>query len=209
MRRLVAAAAIAFLVMAASPAGAVSAHVVAVQSAQARWSAIEDGQRVMYFAMATTGYRDVDEPLSEGAIGRAECTRISHHGHKGWSCRGKTELVPLAPGDFVVHPALDFATLRLTQDGVTNTVTWTAKDDYSIPYFHQHAGLDVGIQVMAATSRRASISGVVDGMDVASKGGGYLFQGFDVNIYPDVGMRSGGFRVEDGVVHFRTTYADN
>ncbi len=203
MKQIVAAAATTFLLMGAAPAGAVSAHAYAVQSAQARWSAIEDGQRVFYFAMAVTGYREGAESLSEGAIGRAECTRVSHHGDKGWSCRGRTEMVPLGPGDFVVHPALDFATLRITQEGVSNSVTWTAKDAYGIPYFHQHAGLDVGVQVMAASFRRASISGTVGGVEVAAKGGGRLWQGFDVNIYPDLGMASDSFRVEEGVVHFR------
>ncbi|HET7482393.1 MAG TPA: hypothetical protein VFK89_05970 [Actinomycetota bacterium] len=176
----------------------------ASQSALAAWTATEDGTRVVYFAFGSNGYPN-DWP-TVGTIGRAVCKKMVHNDHVMWRCRGDAHLTQLGPGDFVVDPALSSATLQISDGDVTNSVTWHGLEDAATPYVHQHAGTDVGVQVMAMMQRRASIDGMVDGVTTSTTRGGALMQGVDFNIYPD-GLRVGrsSFSVSDGVVHFRTT----
>jgi hypothetical protein len=165
---------------------------------------VEDGTRVIYFAMGMTGYPG--DYISMGAIGRAECREISHGGHTAWSCRGSAEAVELAPGDFVVDPSLASASLKITDDeGLVNTVSWTGKGTGPTPYVHQHAGNDVGVQVMTMLGRTASIAASVAGVDVTANRGAALAEGYDLNLYLD-GLRSpaGRFVLRDGVVFYRT-----
>lgn len=207
MGRIVAIMATAMMFLSAAPAGASqlpSASGTAHQAAFARWMSVEDGTPVLYFAIGMTGYPG--DYLSTGAIGRAECRKISHRGHTGWSCRGRADAVELAPGDFVVDALLASASLSITDDeGVVNTVSWTGKGAGPTPYVHQHAGNDVGVQVMTMLGRSASISGSVAGVDVSANRGAALAEGYDVNLYLD-GLRSpaGRFVLRDGSVFYRS-----
>ena len=207
MWRIMAVIAAVMMVFSAAPAGASQLpdmSLRAQQSAFARWMAVEDGTPVAYFAMAMTGYPG--DSLSTGAIGRAECRKVSHGGHTGWSCRGRAKAVQLAPGDFVVDPLLASATLSVpNEEGVVNTVSWTGKGTQPTPYVHQHAGNDVGVQVMTMLGRSASISGTVEGVEVSANRGGGLAEGYDLNIYLD-GLRTpaGRFFLQDGDILYRT-----
>jgi hypothetical protein len=207
MWRIVACVATAMMFFSATPAGAAqlpSTSGTVQQGAFARWMSVEDGTRVLYFAIGMTGYPG--DYISTGAIGRAECREISHGGHTAWSCRGRADAVELAPGDFVVDPLLASASLKITdEEGTINTVSWTGKGTQPTPYVHQHAGNDVGVQVMTMLGRSASITGNVAGIDVAAGRGAALAEGYDVNVYLD-GLRSpaGRFVFRDGAIFYRT-----
>ena len=207
MKRLlgVLAAAALLVVGATSASGAAppTPYLTSVQEAYARWVANEDGQRVMYFGGGVNGYPN--EWPSIGFIGRAECRKVTHHGHTGWRCRGRTEPVKLMPGQFVVDPTLSTAKLEITTDGVTNSVTWQGTGE-STPYFHQHAGTDVGAQVMVGAQRSASASVNLDGVASFSDRGGMLREVTDVNVWLEERRTPvGTFTFRDGVVHFRAT----
>ena len=207
MWRIVAIIATAMMFFSAAPAGAAqlpSASLTAQQAAYARWMAVEDGTPVAYFAMAVTGHPN--RYLSTGAIGRAECRKVSHRGHTGWMCRGRARAVELAPGDFTMDPSLASASVSITsEEGVVNTVSWTGKGTGPTPYVHQHAGNDVGVQVMTMLGRSASISGSVEGVEVEAKRGGGLMEGYDLNVYL-YGARTpaGRFFLRDGSIFYRT-----
>lgn len=207
MWRIMAVIATAMMFFSAAPAAASQlpdASVTAQQLAFARWMAVEDGTPVSYFAAAMIGHPG--DYLSMGAIGRAECRKVSHEGHTGWLCRGRAKAVELAPGDFVVDPLLASASLSITnEEGVASTVSWTGKGTGPTPYVHQHAGNDVGVQVMTMLGRSASISGTVEGVDVAAKRGAALAEGYDLNVYLN-GLRTsaGRFFLRDGSVFYRT-----
>jgi hypothetical protein len=183
-----------------------AAHVDAGQFAIARWKANEDGQRVMYFA---AGFNQVNQTAawpSVGYAGRAECREVDRGHHSFVICSGRARPVELAPGDFVVDPALQTATLKVTSEGMTHEVSWSATGDAPEPYFHQHAGTDVGAQVMTSTGRRATASGTLYGQTLEPAKGAFISQGTMVDVYLNGRGGHTVFDLRDGVLFFKQIF---
>lgn len=177
------------------------------QFAMAQWKVTENGERTIYFAAGFTRASATEPPFT-GYVGRAECKRVVRGHHSHFVCRGRARPVDLAPGDFVVDPALQTARLTVTSEGATHDFAWEATPDAPQPYFHQHAGTDVGAQVMTAMARRASATGTAFGVQLEGSRHGLLSQGAMVDAYlrgrsavPHVAFR------DDGTLVFRQRLA--
>lgn len=197
----------ALLVPVGAAAQQPSVHTDVSQLALAQWTVTEDGERVVYFAAGFNRARGTDWP-SIGYAGRAECKKVVHGHHTRYVCRGRARPVELAPGDFLVDPALQSAHLKVTAYGFTNEVSWTAKGtEPPQPYFHQHAGTDVGAQVMTASARRATATGTIFGNELEEARFGYMSEGVMFDVYPNApAPRAGEVTFRDGVMHFRHSF---
>ena len=174
------------------------------QMAFASWSAREGGQRVIYFAM---GMNQVpSDSVSLGFVGRAECRKVTRRGHTHTVCAGAARGHQLAPGDFMMDPLLETASMAVDARGKTNTVDWTGKGDTPEPFWHQHAGTDVGVFFMAHMQRRAQTAGKIFGAKLG-KGFGFLMQGAQTEVLLDYLVEATGDNVtlRNGMLHFRKT----
>ena len=205
MRRLVGlvAAGSLFVFGASAFAGGLpSANVGLDQFAFASWTTTEDGTKVIYFAAGFN--RAPAEKMSVGFIGRAECKEIDHHGHTRLICRGRARPTKLEPGDFLVDPTMSGATLTVTSDEMTHTVNWTGRGDQPEPFWHQHAGTDVGVLVMASMSRRADAAATIYERTLEPGRPGFISEGAfaEAYIYGAV-LDFGDVQLRDGVLVFR------
>ncbi|HEV2755000.1 MAG TPA: hypothetical protein VG318_04410 [Actinomycetota bacterium] len=176
------------------------------QLAMAQWKVTENGERTIYFAAGFTRSSATEWPFV-GYVGRAECTKVTRGHHTHFVCRGRARPVDLAPGDFVVDPALQTGRLTVTAEGETHEVSWEASPDAPQPYFHQHAGTDVGAQIMTAMHRRASATGTAYGVELVGSRHGFLSQGLMVDVYlMNRGLPHVTFR-DDGTMIFRQRLA--
>ena len=196
-----------FLVAGGTAAGSQvpETHAGANQYALAEWKTTENGNRVIYFAAGINQASGPQWPFT-GYVGRAECKRVDRGHHAFMRCTGRAQPAQLAPGDFVVDPALQSASLRLVLDDVTHTVSWEATGDTPKPYFHQHAGTDVGFQVMSSMGRRALATGTLFGQELEASRRGYLVQGAMVDVYLNERFDIGHFHFRDGTLFFRRTF---
>ena len=179
-------------------------HAGVDQTAIARWNVREAGQRVIYFAAAFNHVNQDAGWPSIGYAGRAECREVDRGHHTYVICRGRAKPVDLMPGDFVMDPALQSARLSVTTEGVQHTVSWEATGETPQPYLHQHAGTDVGFQVMTGSSRRALASGTLFGQEFTPRKGAIMMQGAIVDVY--LNGRQGGFQFRDGTLIFRQVF---
>ncbi|MDQ3914234.1 MAG: hypothetical protein M3323_02735 [Actinomycetota bacterium] len=211
MRRLGLLVAVSALLVSGSglPASSQEPHVRAdaSQFAMAQWKVAENGERTIYFAAGITRVDGPEWPFT-GYVGRAECTRVVRGHHSHFVCRGRARPVDLAPGDFVMDPALQTARLNVVSEGMTHQFTWEANPDAPRPYFHQHAGTDVGAQVMTSLARRASATGTAYEQELDDSRNGFLVEGAMVDAYlngraelPHLTFR------DDGTLIFRQTFA--
>ncbi len=205
MRRLALLVAAGFLFMfgASAFAGSLpSANVGLDQFAFANWSTTENGTKVIYFA---AGFNRIPaENMSVGFIGRAECREIDHHGHTRLICRGRARPTQLEVGDFVVDPSLSGAQLTVESDGMTHSVTWTGRGPQPEPFWHQHAGVDVGFLVMASMSRRADATATIYDHQLEPGRPGFIAEGAfaEAYIYGNEGLDFGEVELRDGVLRF-------
>lgn len=207
MRRLaLLVAALSLFVFGASAfAGALPSATAGLdQFAFASWTTTEDGMKVIYFA---AGFNRADaDKMSMGFVGRAECREIDHRGHTRLVCRGSARPTPLETGDFMVDPALNGAQMTLDRDGMTHSVSWTGRGNPAEPYFHQHAGLDVGVLVMASMFRRADTTATIYENELEPGRPGFISEGAfaEAYIYSNGVLDFGDVELRDGVLHYRT-----
>lgn len=182
-----------------------SVHVDAGQFAMAQWTVVEDGQRVVYFA---AGFNRVDANAaypSTGYVGRAECRKVERGHHTRWVCSGRARPSELTPGDFVVDPALQTARLRVVSEDMEHVIEWAATGDAPQPYLHQHAGTDVGLQVMTSASRSAEATGTAFGQELDAARFGHIFQGAMFDVYSDARFAGGLRLLDNGTLVLRRT----
>ena len=202
MRKLATLLIVGTLMAPAMAAGAPGGSGQAQQFAFANWTVKEDGMRVIYFASGMNGVPG--EWPSIGFIGRAECKRVEHDGRVHVTCRGRSRPTQLNPGDFVVDPTLATAQLKVTQEDVTHQVNWAGGDSTAEPFWHQHAGTDVGVLFQTALQRRLPATATIYGNDLPSKRG-FIGEGGYVEVWLDYMDQSGfgQFRMDDGDLVFR------
>jgi hypothetical protein len=205
MRRLaLLVAAGSFLVssVTAGAGGLPSATVGLDQFAFASWTTTEHGIKVIYFAAGFN--RAPADRMSVGFVGRAECTERDHHGHTRLICRGRARPTQLEAGDFLVDPALSGAQLTVERDGMTHSVTWTGRGQQPEPFWHQHAGTDVGVLVMASMSRRADPSAFIYERQLEPGRPGFIFEGAfaEAYIYSNDVLDFGDVELRNGVLYF-------
>ncbi len=205
MRKLATMVIVAALMAPAMAAGSPGATGQVQQFAFANWSVMEDGVRVIYFASGMNGVPG--KWPSIGFIGRAECRKIERHGRTHTICRGRSRPTQLNPGDFVVDPTLSTANLTVAKDGMTHQVTWAGGDSTARPFWHQHAGTDVGVLFQFALGRRAPASGTLYESELPEKKG-FIGEGGFVEVWLDYMEDRGldGFRMDDGDLVFRKVF---
>lgn len=206
MRRLsvVVAAGFLFIFGASAFAGSLpSANGGLDQFAFANWTTTENGTKVIYFAAGFN--RAPAEKVSMGFVGRAECRKIDHHGHTRMICRGRARPTQLEPGDFLVDPSLSGAQMTVERDGMTHSVTWTGRGPQPEPFWHQHAGADVGFLVMASMFRRADTAATIYDRQLEPGRPGFISEGAFVEayIYSNEGLDFGEVELRDGMLFFR------
>lgn len=181
-----------------------SAHAGLDQFAFAGWTTTEDGIKVIYFAAGFN--RAPADKMSVGFIGRAECRKVDHHGHTRMICRGRARPTELAPGDFVVDPSLNGAEMTVERDGITHSVSWTGRGTAPEPFWHQHAGSDVGVLVMTSLSRRADASASIYETQLEPGRPGFISEGVfaEAYLYTNDVLDFGDVEIRDGVLHYRT-----
>ena len=194
-----------FLVAGGTAAGsqAPEPHANATQYALAQWNTQEDGNRVIYFAAGINRVSSSKWPFI-GYIGRAECRRVNNGHHSYMRCSGRARPAQLAPGDFVVDPALQTANLKVVNDDGTHEVSWQASGAPR-PYFHQHAGTDVGALVTTSLGRRAVATGTIYGQEL-EEGRAYIVQSAMAEVYLSERFDLGHFHFRDGTLFFRRTF---
>ena len=172
------------------------------QFAFANWSVREDGVRVIYFAAGMNGVPG--EWPSIGFIGRAECKKIERHGRTHTICRGRSRPAQLNPGDFVVDPTLSTASLTVTKDEVTHQVSWAGGDSTAEPFWHQHAGTDVGVLFQFGMQRRVPATANLYENELPEKKG-FIGEGGYVEVWLDYMQQRGlgTFRMDGDDLVFR------
>lgn len=202
--------AVIILATAIVPAGATSsdrlpsASAGAAQIAFANWLVHEDGGLVMYFG---AGMNMVPSALdySIGFIGRAPCRRVERHGHEGLRCVGSARGHTLPPGEFVVDPALNTATLTMESRGEVHSIDWAGKGNLAEPYWHQHSGPGVTAMAMVMAWRTAKSTGTVFGRSMPG-GRGVMFEMANADAW--IALREAGvpgtqIRFVDGLLKVR------
>ena len=173
------------------------------QFAFANWTTTEDGTKVIYFA---AGFNRVPaDKMSVGFVGRAECREIDHHGHTRVICRGRARPTELAPGDFLVDPSMAGAQLTVENEGMTHSVSWTGRGQQPEPFWHQHAGADVGFLVMASMARRADATATIFDRQLEPGRPGFISEGVfaEAFLYSAEGLDFGEVELRDGMLRFR------
>ena len=170
------------------------------QYAVAEWRVVEDGNRVIYFA-AGINRSGPDWPFT-GYVGRAECRRIDNGHHTYLRCSGRARPARLAPGDFVVDPALASARLTVVDEEFTHQVAWASNGDQPQPYFHQHFGTDVGFLATTALSQRATSTGTLFGQELEDGRRAFMVQGVMAEVYLNQTVDIGHFHFRDGRLFF-------
>lgn len=209
MKKLASAVGATILLLTAVPAGATSnepgAGVNALQMAFASWLVSEQGETWLYYAAGTSLLPSTEPTI--GFVGKAPCKEVLRHGRTGLRCRGGTRGRSLTPGDFMMDPALNAATLRMEAKDEIHTVTWQGRGDLSEPYVHQHAGLDVGVLAMTMMARRANTTGTVFGQELSGKRG-VLFEEVIATAWTNVLLTRDGTRLafDDGTLTVTKTF---
>ena len=180
-------------------------HVNATQYALAEWRTTENGNRVIYFAAGVNRVSGPEWP-SKGYIGRAECRRVNNGHHTYMRCSGRARPAQLAPGDFVVDPLLQTANLKVVNDDGTHEVSWQATSAQPQPYFHQHAGTDVGALVMTSLGRRAVSTGTIFGHELEEGRRAHIVQSAMAEVYLSERFDLGPFHFRDGSLFFKRTF---
>lgn len=179
-----------------------SANVGLDQFAFASWTTTEHGTKVIYFAAGFN--RAPATKMSVGFIGRAECKEVDHRGHTRLICRGRARPTPLEPGDFLVDPTMSGASMTVERDGMTHTVSWTGRGDQPQPFWHQHAGTDVGVLVMASLMRRADAVATIYEQQLEPGRPGFISEGAFAEAYIyGTTLDFGDVELRDGVLVFR------
>lgn len=214
MKRLVSVmGAVIILVTAILPAGATSsdrlpsANAGVAQIAFANWLVHEDGRPVMYFG---TGMNMVPSApaYSIGMIGRAPCRHVERHGHEGLRCVGSARGHTLLPGEFVVDPALNTATLTMESRGDVHSINWAGKGDLAEPFWHQHSGTGFSTMVMVMVWRTAKATGTLFGRSMPG-GRGVMFEMANAEAW--IALRGTGvsgtqIRFVDGLLKVRANF---
>lgn len=164
----------ALIILAAAivPAGATagdglpSADAGSQQIAFANWLVHEDGELFLYFAAGTNTIPN-EMDYSFGMIGRAPCRHVERNGRKMLRCSGSARRHALLPGEFVVDPALNSATLTMEARDEVHSISWEGKGALAEPYWHQHSGPGVNAMAMIMAWRRSKASGSVFGRSLS------------------------------------------
>jgi hypothetical protein len=184
-----------------TPGGGASAGQVAFAS----WMVTDGGQKWLYFG-AGQNMAPNTQP-SMGFIGRIPCKEVVMRGRTLTRCRGGSRSHALTPGDFVMDPSLNSASLTVESNGESHSISWTGRGPQPEPYFHQHAGLDIGVLVMVMLQRRSDTSATIFGNDLTGRRG-VMFEEVYGEAWPAVLRTPDGTRLEfrDGVLRVSKTF---
>lgn len=146
------------------PAGALG---IAEQFADSAWISRENGEQVLYFAMASRGatvlvYDGVYPfvaPNGWGVVGKGKC----HSGDGFTFCSASGRAHELEPGNFEFDPLLSSAYMKIDRGNAQHEVFWTGEGELFYPGLSLSGGGYVYAGAGAGAARHASIEGTIFG----------------------------------------------